>query len=114
MRAAGFDVVVARDAMQALMVAMRSKPAVILLDINMPGGTGMQTLRQLKANATTSLIPVIIVSGSDDSALVERVMALGAADYLRKPFDFDDVLRILSRVTGKPLNSQVRSLTRVV
>ena len=114
LRSAGFDVAVARDAMQAMMLAVRAKPAVILLDINMPGGTGMQTLRQLKAHADTGTIPVIVVSGSGDPEMPRRMMALGAADYLRKPFDFEDVLRILSRVTGRTLSSQVRLKYKVV
>jgi CheY-like chemotaxis protein len=113
LRSAGFEVAVARDAMQAMMLAVRSKPAVVLLDINMPGG-GLQTLRQLKSHADTSTIPVVVVSGSDDPGMPERVIALGAADYLRKPFDLDDVLRILSRVTGRTLSSQVALKYKVV
>ena len=114
LRANGFDVLIARDAMQALMLTLRGQPAAILLDINMPGGTGMQTLRQLKANPASNAIPVIVVSGSDDPDLIKKLTLLGAADFLRKPFVFDDLLRILERTTNRPLQHPLKSQYRIV
>ena len=102
LRANGFSVVVARDAMQVLMAAARCKPAAILLDINLPGGTGLQALKRLKANVNTNSIPVVVVSGNDDPSLPDAVKQLGAEDFLHKPFEFEDVLRILMRVAGNP------------
>jgi CheY-like chemotaxis protein len=107
LRAKGYDVVIARDAMQVLMVAMRSKPAAILLDVNMPGGTGLQALKQLKSSMMTNPIPIIVITANDDPKLPETMMKLGAEDFLRKPFNFDDLLRILARVTGQELGPAV-------
>lgn len=104
LRARGYEVVMARDAMQVLMAALRSKPAAILLDVNLPGGTGLQALKQLKSSMVTNPIPVIVVTGNEDPKLPETMMKLGAEDFLRKPFDFDDLLHILARVTGQALS----------
>jgi CheY-like chemotaxis protein len=114
LRAEGFQVLVARDSMQALMLTLRGKPNAVLLDVNMPGGTGLQTLRQLKASPDTKPIPVIVVSGSDDPELIKKLTQLGAEDFLRKPFAADDLLRILARVTGKPLQHPLKSHYRIV
>ena len=67
LRVRGFNVTVAFDAMQAGMVAVRTPPAAIILDINMPGGTGFEVLRRLKTSAKTNQVPVVVLSGSIDS-----------------------------------------------
>jgi CheY-like chemotaxis protein len=92
---AGYSVLVAHDAMQAIMIAMRTLPDAILLDIKMPGGTGMQVLRRLKDSTKTSLIPIIVVSGSIDAEIVATVKTAGAEEYLSKPPDVDRLLSIL-------------------
>lgn len=113
LRVYGFEVQVARDAMQAVMAAVRGKPAAILLDINMPGSNGIEALRQLKANSITFTIPVIVVSGSVDAELPKKLRALGAEDFLRKPFDFSELLGILNRVTGWPGERQLHQVKAV-
>jgi CheY-like chemotaxis protein len=57
----GFEVVVALDAMQAGMVALRTSPDAIVLDINMPGGSGIEVLKRLKRSTKTQRIPVVVV-----------------------------------------------------
>ena len=89
LRPKGITVFTAFDAMQAWMTTMRAAPDAVLLDIQMPGGTGMDVLRKLKASAKSSHIPVIVLSGSIDAKRVEEVEGLGAAEYLPKPLDFD-------------------------
>lgn len=76
------------DSMQATQVAMHTPyPDVVILDLSMPGGTGMQTLRRLKQSTHTSMIPIIVVSGTTDPKQVEAALALGAATFLHKPVD---------------------------
>ena len=97
LRPRGVEVVVAHDAMQALMSAMRSPPDAIVLDIQMPGGTGIEALRKLKTSAKTSSIPVIVVSGSGTGGTPDEVKALGADEFLLKPVDPE----ALCRATGQ-------------
>ncbi len=100
LRAKGWTVDVAFDAMQALMFAMRSVPDVVVLDIHMPGGTGVEALRKLKASVKTSQIPVVVLSGSVDDQEVAHVMEIGAAEFLQKPVDMDALFDAIGRATG--------------
>lgn len=100
LRAKGWQVEIAMDAMQTLMFAMRSAPGVITLDINMPGGTGIEALKKLKQSVRTSQIPVVVISGSIDPKDEPMVLALGAAAFIRKPPDIEELHETLLRVTG--------------
>jgi DNA-binding response OmpR family regulator len=89
LKARGYGVVIARDAMQAVMFAVQQQPSAILLDFNMPAGTGLGALTRLQASARTSTIPVLVVSGSTDLTLPATVRAEGAQGFFRKPVDLD-------------------------
>lgn len=91
----GFEIVVAVDALQAWMKALREAPDAIVLDINMPGGSGLEILRRLRLSTKTQHIPVVVVSGSDEPELKEEVTVLGAEAFLPKPVDLDQLSNIL-------------------
>jgi DNA-binding response OmpR family regulator len=101
----GFKVTVAYDAIQASMTTIKTQPDVIILDIQMPGGTGVAVLKQLKASSKTCQIPVVVWSGSIDPSAASMVKDLGADEFLNKPVDLDLLYRTLSLVLGKPLDS---------
>ena len=92
---AGYKVVAVYDAMQAIMTALRNPPDAILLDVNMPGGTGLQVLRQLKNSIKTSQIPIIVISGSLNVEMRETVTALGADEVMAKPPNCEKLEAIL-------------------
>lgn len=96
----GYQVVTAMDAMQAVMVAQRQALDAVLLDIQMPGGTGLDALKRLRASTKTQLIPVIVISGSDVPDASDRARALGAAEFLPKPVDFERLRDTLTRLLG--------------
>ena len=77
------------DAMQAFSFAMKQAPDLILLDVNMPGGTGVGVLQKLKNSTKTKSIPVLVLSGSIDPDLPAKVVEMGAVLYLAKPIDPD-------------------------
>jgi CheY-like chemotaxis protein len=96
LRGKGHKVFTAFDAVQGLMQAKRTPPVdAIVLDVNMPGGSGEETLRKLKMSTQTQNIPVIILSGSIDAAGQERVRVEGAAAVLSKPLVPDELLGAL-------------------
>jgi CheY-like chemotaxis protein len=97
----GFEVVTALDALQAWMIALRSAPDAIVLDINMPGGSGIEVLRRLRISIKTQRIPVVVVSGSTEDSIEELAKRLGAAEFFPKPVDpgrlCDTLLHLLSQ-----------------
>jgi CheY-like chemotaxis protein len=98
-REAGHTPIAAFDAMQALMFAIRPPiPALIILDINMPGGTGLEALRKLKLSARTAPIPVIVLTGSDEADMPQQVKALGATEFVAKPIDPEALTAVIQRV----------------
>lgn len=88
LRKLGYDVVPAYDAMQTVMFAMRPpRPDAIVLDMHMPGGTGLEALRKLRASSLTALIPVVVLSGTANEAEWSEVETLGVSASLHKPVD---------------------------
>jgi len=87
----GYQVVAASDAVQAMMVAIREKPDLIVLDIGLPGGSGLQVLRNLKSNVAMTCTPVIILTARDASLEGEALRA-GADAFFQKPADPDALL----------------------
>ena len=101
LRREGYRVLTALDAMQCLMAAHRGKPDVILLDVMLPGGGGLDALRKLKTNSLTQPIPVVGISASSDAGLSERILGLGAEDFLPKPVDLARLSDVLQRLLGR-------------
>ena len=100
LRGSGYQVVTAMDAMQAVMVAQRSGPDAVLLDIQMPGGTGLDALKRLRASTKTQSIPVIAMSGTAGPEAERRALSLGAIEFLPKPVDFERLRASLARLFG--------------
>lgn len=79
----GFDVVLASDGEDAL-VKVKEKPVLILLDILLPKKDGFTVLKELKSDAATRNIPVILLTNLGEKEDVDHGLSLGAADYLIK------------------------------
>ncbi len=100
LRGVGYQVVTAMDAMQAFMAAQRTNPDVVLLDIQMPGGTGLDTLKRLRTSMKTQAIPVIAISAH--TKLGPQAVALGAVEFFAKPVDFERLRGTLARLLEGP------------
>jgi DNA-binding response OmpR family regulator len=84
----GHTVLVARDGAETLVTAAAELPDLVLLDIAMPKLDGRDVLRQLKANAKTARIPVLVISAfGGDQNLRDLLLELGAWDVMEKPVD---------------------------
>ena len=93
----GFEAVFAQDALQAWTAALRCAPQLILLDINMPGGTGIEVLKRLRMSTKTQHIPVIVVSGEKNPATESMARSLGAVDFLHKPVEQEQLCAAVER-----------------
>lgn len=89
----GHITVAAYDSMQVMMFVMKQPPDLVILDINMPGGTGVDALRKLKMSSRTKGVPVIVITGSTDEKLPDEVIKLGAKVFLSKPIEPDVLLK---------------------
>ena len=83
----GFAVAAAADGEAARRSARAQRPAVILLDLRMPGRAGWQATRQLKADPTTAAVPVVAVTAHALKPEVESARAAGCDAVVAKPFD---------------------------
>ena len=83
-----FEVIPAYNGYDCLEIAESQKPAVILLDIRMPGIDGLETLQRLKNSPKTQDIPVIMVSANDEGANIIQAIDIGAHDFVPKPVEY--------------------------
>ena len=83
----GYSVLVAATGEAGLAITARESVDVILLDVLLPGTSGYEILARLKSNEASREIPVLVITAVDRSESVARCLALGADDYLPKPFD---------------------------
>jgi DNA-binding response OmpR family regulator len=130
LRGHGLEMVSARDGTAGLRIAQRLRPDLILLDICMPGLNGFQVCRQLKANPATRDCPVIFLTALDQIEDKAQGFAVGAVDYITKPFDARELLlrvanhlrlarRMVQRQEGRPptdapVAAPVRPLTTLL
>jgi DNA-binding response OmpR family regulator len=105
---AGFQIAVAIDGESALEQIQYHQPELILLDVMMPGIDGYQTCERIKSNPNTFDIPIIFMTALSDTEHKVRGFALGAVDYITKPFQREEVL---ARVR---VQLQLRNLTRTL
>lgn len=83
---AGFRVTAVADGVQALEALRREKPRMAVLDVMMPGLSGLDVVRQVRADADLADLPVILLTARAQEADVETGFATGADDYVVKPF----------------------------
>ncbi len=105
-----FEVITAMNGAEALEVAQRSMPDIVLLDVMMPGMDGFEVCRRLKANPVTLHIPVVMVTALDQPSDRVNGLEAGADDFLTKPVN-DTALfaRVKSLVRLKMLTDELRS-----
>lgn len=100
LKAHGYEVVAAGDAVQATAMARNEKPDVMLLDIGLPGGDGHMVLQRLRSMTPTSALPVIVLSAKEPEAHRTRMLEAGAVAYFQKPADNAALLEAIRLALG--------------
>lgn len=112
---AGYKVHAASKGSLALGAVERSLPDLILLDIKMSGMDGYEVCRRLKTDGRTSEIPVIFISALNDLEDKVKGFGLGCADYITKPFQFEEVLaRVQTHLAFHKLKKQLKEKIRLL
>ena len=93
-----FEFVTAKNGADALKSAVERKPDLILMDINMPVMDGVESLRQLKSEAATKDIPVVMVTTRGEAVNQEKCRALGCDEFLTKPLERDRLVETVRRI----------------
>ena len=88
----GYQIVTARDGREAVAKATEEQPDLILMDVVMPNMTGLEACRALRAGASTSTIPIVLVTTRGDGDTVEAGFASGCNDYVTKPINGPELL----------------------
>jgi signal transduction histidine kinase/ActR/RegA family two-component response regulator len=97
---AGIDIQIATDGVTGLAAADLKTPDLIILDTQMPGMDGIETLKRIKADSLLMDIPVIIVSGDAFTETSNHFLALGANDYISKPIEYKQLCEVIGKYLG--------------
>lgn len=97
----GFKVESAFSGTQALQMARESRPSVLVLDISMPGMSGLETLAEWKSDPMLKDIPVIMLTASQDHENERLALSEGAASYLIKPFSPDSLVILANKLISR-------------
>jgi len=107
----GFGVTIANDGQQALQSLAKELPEAILLDLMMPGMSGLEVCRLVRADPRTSNIPIVILTARYDTAMRREAMQAGATEYLTKPIRPNDLINCLQKVVLHSVVPMVNVLT---
>jgi CheY-like chemotaxis protein len=97
----GYDVVHAADGEEAVAVARRQLPDLVLLDLMIPGIDGLEVCRLLKEEPQTTGIPVVVLSSRDRKEWEPKSLDAGAVAFLEKPLSAVDVLHTVESCIGR-------------
>ena len=101
LRRAGYAVVTAQDAVQALMQAQREPPDLVVTDLHMPAGGGLGVVERLRLSVRTNGIPIIALTASDDPDMEQRALAGGVDRFFRKPCVPELLLGAIRELIGR-------------
>jgi DNA-binding response OmpR family regulator len=101
MKGQGYDVVVAHDGEEALTMVEKAQPDLMLLDVMMPKRDGYDVCQTIRANPAWQSIKIIMLSAKGRDIEVEKGLALGADDYMTKPFSTRDLAAKVQAMLGE-------------
>lgn len=100
LEASDYEVLIARDAVNGAFMVIENNPALILLDISLPEGSGLALAKKLFSRPETRHTPIIFVTSDKDPQLREVAMNLRAAGLFDKPYDAEELLAIIRYTLG--------------
>jgi DNA-binding response OmpR family regulator len=115
LHSADYDVLSVGDAIQGIQFARKEIPNLVILDLMIPGGGGLNVLERLNQIPETQSIPIIVLTGVHDAEMKEKVLKAGAVEYLEKPYNAQELLRsveehIKNRGDGEGENESIGTI----
>jgi DNA-binding response OmpR family regulator len=101
LKATGYSVVSARDAISAIVVARKEAPDLVILDLGLPAGDGFVVLERMRALAELAATPVIVLSARDPVENEKRALEAGASAYFQKPPENHEFLNAIRQALGE-------------
>ncbi len=101
MQEAGFEVTTAKDGETALESVAAAPPDLVLLDISLPGIGGFDVLERLRADPDLARLPIIMLTAHGREVEREKGLALGADDYVTKPFSTRELVERVKALLGE-------------
>jgi len=106
LRREGYEVLLAGDGDEGLALIQSKRPALVILDLMLPGIDGLSICQQLRADAKTRSIPLMILSAKEEESDIVIGLSLGADDYLAKPFSPREMLARVKALLRRANNSR--------
>ena len=106
LRAAGYNVIAAPDAVLAVSTALKHGPDLILLDLLMPGGNGFLVAERIQDLEAMLGVPCIFITASKQPGLREQARRLGAAGFFEKPYDAGELLATIRETLNAPASDE--------
>jgi DNA-binding response OmpR family regulator len=97
---AGYHLVTATDGAAALAAARATTPDLVVLDVSMPRMSGLEVCRELRADAATAKVPVLLLTARAQEADIEAGFDVGADDYVVKPFSPRELVARIAAILG--------------
>ena len=97
---AGYKYITATDGQKALTLARETPPALILMDMQLPGLAGLEAARQIKADPLLAATPIVALTAMAMRGDREEILAAGLDDYLAKPFEPQELMELVRRWLG--------------
>ena len=100
MKREGYDVLVATDGNQALETIWREQPALVLLDVMMPGKTGFEVCQAVRADPALEGVRILMLTAKGRDTDISKGLALGANAYMTKPFSTRELVQKVAEMLG--------------
>ena len=94
----GYSTVLCSEPLEAEELAEKEKPDLVLMDVSMPGLTGVDLIKRFKARSEIKNVPIVLCSITKNASEVSEAFELGAAEFLRKPLEQERLKACIRRV----------------
>ncbi len=96
----GYQVIVASSAEEGMVLIGETRPAMVLLDLTLPGMDGLEAAKRIRRTPASARLPIVVLSGVASEECILRCLEAGCNAYLAKPFPLDELLSLVKTYTG--------------